>query len=181
MNSVTREELYDVYVNQFKPMKETARILGVSVGWVHKKIHEWEIEVRKNTDYPTSVKVIENARRLGKSMKGTHLSEDTKRKISEKRKLHAPGHRKKRTDGYIALYYPDYPGCTSDGYVMEHVYIMEQHIGRKLKDEECVHHIDRNRANNELSNLKIMTRSEHMSFHAKERWDKKRKGVMTYQ
>lgn len=47
--------------------------------------------------------------------------------------------------------------------ILEHRYVMEQHIGRKLKRTEIVHHIDGNRINNVLSNLVIT----HQSHHAK--------------
>lgn len=47
----------------------------------------------------------------------------------------------------------------------EHRYIMEQFLGRKLKSNEIVHHIDGNKRNNNLSNLEILTRSEHARLH----------------
>lgn len=48
---------------------------------------------------------------------------------------------------------------------MEHIAIMEQHIGRKLNNDEVVHHKDRNRANNDIDNLQLVTRSEHSKLH----------------
>lgn len=53
------------------------------------------------------------------------------------------------------------------GIVKEHIYIMEQAIGRKLKKNEVVHHIDFNRSNNDISNLQLMTRAEHSALHRK--------------
>lgn len=46
-----------------------------------------------------------------------------------------------------------------------HRVIIERHIGRKLRSDEIVHHIDGNFQNNEISNLKIVTRSEHAKIH----------------
>ena len=46
-----------------------------------------------------------------------------------------------------------------------HRRIMETHMKRKLRSNEIVHHIDGNRHNNVLSNLKILTREEHARFH----------------
>lgn len=64
-----------------------------------------------------------------------------------------------RADGYIYV--------THEGkQVMEHRLIMEQHLGRKLTDEEVVHHKDGNRQHNEISNLEVMTRSLHSFHHA---------------
>lgn len=47
-------------------------------------------------------------------------------------------------------------------------YIMEQHLGRRLKKNEEVHHKDRNPFNNDISNLQILTRKKHSELHAKE-------------
>ena len=46
-----------------------------------------------------------------------------------------------------------------------HVVAMEEMIGRKLKPNECVHHIDECKTNNEISNLALMTRSAHAKLH----------------
>lgn len=49
-----------------------------------------------------------------------------------------------------------------------HRRIMEEHIGRKLKPTEIVHHIDGNKLNNDISNLKIVSRKEHIEIHRKD-------------
>lgn len=49
---------------------------------------------------------------------------------------------------------------------LEHVVIMEDKIGRRLYSNECVHHIDHDKKNNAISNLELMTRSEHAKLHA---------------
>lgn len=50
-----------------------------------------------------------------------------------------------------------------------HRVLAEQKIGRKLVNGEIVHHVDRNKLNNNLDNLEVMTRSEHMRLHIQER------------
>lgn len=84
------------------------------------------------------------------------------------------GHKKKRSDGYVFIYFPDHPMSTKDGYVMEHDLVMEALIGRHLKGNECVHHINEIRDDNRKENLMLMTKSEHMSLHSKKRWEKRR-------
>lgn len=65
-------------------------------------------------------------------------------------------------------YSPEHPLANGAGKVMEHTYVMVNHIGRLLYPNECVHHIDRNRANNDISNLQLLTNSEHSKLHALE-------------
>lgn len=48
----------------------------------------------------------------------------------------------------------------------EHVIVMEKYLGRKLSPNECVHHIDGNKLNNNIENLQLMERSKHLSMHA---------------
>ena len=80
---------------------------------------------------------------------------------------HWQGGRRKRKD-YIAIYMPDHPLADEKGYVREHRYVMEQHIGRYLNSSEVIHHIDNNPINNDIANLRLMSRSEHRKLHDKE-------------
>ena len=50
--------------------------------------------------------------------------------------------------------------------VREHVLIAEEKIGRKLKENEVVHHMDGDKRNNNPENLAVVTRSEHAKIHA---------------
>lgn len=64
-----------------------------------------------------------------------------------------------RADGYIYI--------TRNGkQVMEHRWLMEQHLGRSLTSDEVVHHRDGNVQNNSLDNLEVMSRSLHSYHHA---------------
>lgn len=49
----------------------------------------------------------------------------------------------------------------------EHRHLMEQHLGRKLSSKEVVHHKNGNKLNNDLSNLEVMSLSDHSRMHMK--------------
>ena len=49
-----------------------------------------------------------------------------------------------------------------------HRHIIEEFLGRKLSSDEVVHHKDGNKLNNDIGNLEILTRSEHLKKHYKE-------------
>lgn len=65
--------------------------------------------------------------------------------------------------GYIRI--NQYLGNGKRVMPMQHDLIMEKHLGRKLENNEVVHHVDRDRSNNDISNLQLMTRSEHSKLH----------------
>lgn len=69
--------------------------------------------------------------------------------------------------GYRKLLRPDHPRADSKGYVAEHTLVMEAHIGRFLEPDEVVHHINYDKADNQLDNLQLMTDAEHRALHRK--------------
>lgn len=79
------------------------------------------------------------------------------------------GGRKAGPSGYIAAYAPGHPRATKN-YVLEHLLVAERALGRLLRGSEEVHHVDRNRANNDPGNLVICPdRAYHMLLHRRER------------
>lgn len=64
------------------------------------------------------------------------------------------------------------------GYVAEHRLVIAESIGRPLTETEVVHHIDRDPANNELTNLMLLpSHAEHMALHKRERQAAKREAA----
>jgi hypothetical protein len=72
------------------------------------------------------------------------------------------------SNGYKCIQVKGHPHQNNKGYVLEHRWVVEQEIGRFLTTEEIIHHIDRNKKNNHISNLVIMTRQEHIKLHWRE-------------
>jgi hypothetical protein len=67
------------------------------------------------------------------------------------------------SQGYVYRLVTEHPLATKRGYVKEHRLVMEQKLKRFLHASEVIHHIDGNRSNNELSNLRLI---ENQSAHA---------------
>lgn len=70
---------------------------------------------------------------------------------------------------YLYAVVKEHPKANKLGYVFAHRVIMENHLGRLLKDNEVVHHIDHNKHNNDISNLRLMDYREHVRLHSSER------------
>ena len=68
---------------------------------------------------------------------------------------------RRRSGGYIGVWMPNHPHADRKKYVREHRLVMEKRLGRYLKKEEHVHHIDGNRENNIDSNLFLTNNKEH--------------------
>lgn len=56
-------------------------------------------------------------------------------------------------DHYILVFHPDHPRALGEGYVPEHILIMEDSLGRFLSEDEDVKHLDGNPHNNKIENL----------------------------
>lgn len=53
-----------------------------------------------------------------------------------------------------------------NGYIYEHIVVAENFMGRPLREEEVVHHLDENPANNREENLLVLESSQHSKLHA---------------
>lgn len=72
-------------------------------------------------------------------------------------------------NGYVELWIPNHHRTRGNGYVFEHILVLEEKIGRRLLPNEQVHHIDKDRKNNSPDNLEVVDIVEHTKLHAKER------------
>lgn len=67
--------------------------------------------------------------------------------------------------GYVLVRMPEHPMANSTGYVLEHRLVMSRVLGRTLRADEHIHHIDENPVNNAPENLMIVTPEEHRRIH----------------
>lgn len=89
---------------------------------------------------------------------------------------HWKGGRPELYKGRFMVYAPGHPGAKlcNGTYILEYRLIAEKKVGRPLKDDEIVHHVNGDVTDNRLSNLEIMTQSEHCTKHMLDRHKKRR-------
>ena len=94
-----------------------------------------------------------------KSRTGKKASEQAKKNMSKAQRK--KGYRM-QGNGYKGILiddknHPRYKNTKGGGYIMEHILILEKELGRFLNKNELVHHIDKNKLNNNINNLYIFS------------------------
>ena len=76
------------------------------------------------------------------------------------------GGRTVMSHGYVAIKMPSHPNASKSGYVLEHVLIASQVLGKPLPNGAIVHHVNGNNSDNRKENLVILqSKGEHQELH----------------
>lgn len=136
-----KNELFKLYIGEQKSQNDLSAKYGVSNVIIARYLKKYKIPVR---DHKTA----------------NHVNNTSFRNKNWR------GGRKITPEGYITIYDPIHPRAINGTYVYEHRAVMEKHLGRYLEKDEHIHHINGNRLDNRIENLKKLTSSEHAKIHA---------------
>lgn len=138
LHDVTRDELLELHHGQQMPAGAIGKIYGCSASAMRRKLAAFGLS------------------------KGCGKSRRPRGSQSHKWR----GGRYVSRSGYVFVHRPSHPNVLANGYVPEHRLVVSESIGRPLRRDEEVHHIDGNKKNNRLSNLIVMPRGKHQRLHA---------------
>ena len=113
-------------------------------------------------------------KKISLALRGKPKSESQRMKMRAEGNSNWKGGRKKNRSGYILLLCPTHHEADRNGYAFEHRIVAEKKIGRLLETNEVVHHLNYRKDDNRPENLKVMSKSDHISLHTKERFTRQR-------
>lgn len=167
LNKVINDNhVIDLYLDKKYSLPDISKITGVCISTIRLHLIKAGVVFRPRVD---AIRL--HPEKLGKGKRKTlFLSEQTKRKISQSRLLYGELHSKGvslKPSGYYEITRGPEKGRR------QHDIIMEGFIGRRLKRNEVVHHINKIKTDNSIENLQLLTRAEHSSIHASESFHKR--------
>ena len=71
------------------------------------------------------------------------------------------GGRFSHKQGYIYVSVDKHPRASKRGYVFEHILIVEKQLGRYLRKDETVHHLNGVKTDNRIENLVVLRQQDH--------------------
>lgn len=161
-NRLTCKDMQDLYgIDQrflSKICKENN--WGINPSWAQQRRKYNEIGLYKENLYDLYVIQEKSMREIGKKF-GT-----TQPVIKKALEFYHICNKENIRPSNYDKYYETRRTSENTEHIREYRFNMEQKIGRKLKPEEHVHHIDRNRNNNDISNLFLFENNQqHLLYH----------------
>lgn len=163
-------DIVRLYTEDRMSIREISEVTGIKAANIRYALNKQGV-LRSRAD---GIRIAAENGRLGAGLRGKKriFTDEWKANMSSAKKKQWEGKAigfSKKPNGYL-----EYTTGKNKGRSV-HVVTMEEHIGRRLFANEVVHHIDEDRSNNALSNLRLMTRSEHAAHHARQNISKRRR------
>lgn len=149
---ITKKQV-EAFVSEGKSSKDISEITGLNARTIRWYFKKYQIDVPKfksHTAWNKGIKAA-NDERVMRSVLAANNSIRGKTSWNNKGGYINP-------EGYKILY-------INGKRKREHVHIMELSIGRKIFKNECIHHKDGNKLNNDISNLVLLLKKDHASLH----------------
>lgn len=167
-----------------KTLKDVAQMIGTTMNTTARILREAGCCIRKRGNVPGRKMPRWVVEKAAESRRGMKMSDMARQHMSDAKKSHhdgynSIGHKKVNDNGYVMVFAPDHPMAMTSGHVYEHRLVMEKAIGRLLRPDEIVHHINHDRTDNRIENLQLMTVHDHMSMHMRERNAQRRNDIST--
>ena len=181
--SLTKEEFSDIYFSTGRSQRETAERLNVSVGCVGWWARHWGLcrihkkmpltkEQLKEMYVTKGMGLKEIGRELRMSKNGVHswvkkygLQLSRTETIRRVNVLRGCTGEYSSTTGYVMQYVPDHPNARGQC-LEQHRIVAEKMLGRIIRKEETVHHINMIRNDNREENLAVFqARADHSNTH----------------
>lgn len=163
MSSAETADLADLYINQRLSTTEIARHLGIPPSRARQALIQAGVHLRSRGDGVRLAFAKHGSPHKGRTREP--FSAEWKANLSAARA--AWGERNAVGTSVKPSGYIEYTRGPNKGRAV-HVVAMEKTIGRRLRHGECVHHIDGNRANNDIHNLALVTTAGHARLHRRE-------------
>ena len=155
----------NIYESESLDKRETDLIIPGLTGRIGRQptYEHWSADVNTPSDMPIRMRFgnwTSFVKACGDTPFKPYLSVEARRKSRQAHK----GHRScnwrggKHVDrfGYVQIWMPEHPNAKLAGYIHEHRLKMSEKLGRPLKSDERVHHRNKNRADNRISNLELI-------------------------
>ncbi len=159
--------------NRDNTYKECSEILGVSYQRLIDRART--IGLKKFSHISWEEKVLQDIRDNYSKRGGVYFSEKYSlpltavyKKAQELGVKYVPEDSYIDNQGYRVVYLSNERDDTNNRpRQFEHRLVMEHHLGRELLSEELVHHANEDKLDNQIDNLVLTTRKEHINTHRK--------------
>jgi hypothetical protein len=157
---MTDDDLRHLYIDEQLSLPQIAARSGLPLSTVRSRLLSAGVQLRPRGDAIRLRSAHLSEQRRG--VKRPPFTQDHRDRIRDAKLRHGDQHARgvtRKANGYL-----EYTRGTNKGRLV-HVVAMEKRLGRRLRPDETVHHIDGDRQNNDDDNLALVTRAGHGRWH----------------